>query len=175
MGAGVAGLWPAWKDRRQPEGEPSVCTAAEIASVAAREAMEDAAAVIGAAPPARRAVVLGTCFGEDFRAFAGLAQELADAIGFLGPCLAISTACSSSTNAIGFGRDLVRLGAADVVLAGGADVVTREIMAGFAALGVLAPGKCAPFSEPTGITLAEGAGFVLLARSSALPPEGRRK
>ena len=47
-----------------------------------------------------------------------------------------------------------------------ADSLLREAFAGFSALGVLSADKAAPFSEPTGTTLGEGAAFVVLERAS---------
>ena len=79
-----------------------------------------------------------------------------------GPRITVSTACTSSTNAIGVGLDLLQQNAADVVIAGGADALTPMMFAGFHALGVLSPEKCAPFSERYGTTLGEGAGFLIL-------------
>jgi len=44
------------------------------------------------------------------------------------------------------------------------DVLTQELFAGFHSTGVLSPDKCAPFSEPRGTNLGEGAGFAILER-----------
>lgn len=176
----IAGLWPAWDDRVE---DPMVVGAdlpsmarrfpvLEMARVAADEAWT--AARIGARledgtlDPLRVALVLGTCFGQGFQQFHEVTEGLADGLGIRGPRLTVSTACSSSTNAVGLGRDLLRTGRADLVLAGGADVVLREVFAGFCALGVVSAQKCAPFSEPPGINLGEGAGFVVLERQDAV-------
>ena len=48
------------------------------------------------------------------------------------------------------------------MVAGGADVLSAEVFAGFHALGLLSREKCAPWSEPYGTTLGEGAGFLVL-------------
>jgi 3-oxoacyl-[acyl-carrier-protein] synthase II len=58
--------------------------------------------------------------------------------------------------------ELLRLGSADLVLAGGADFLSDSVFAGFHALGVLSAAKCSPFGLPMGTTLGEGAGFLLL-------------
>jgi 3-oxoacyl-[acyl-carrier-protein] synthase II len=84
----------------------------------------------------------------------------------------ISTACASSTNALGLGKDLLDAGVADVVLAGGADTLTPEIFAGFHALGLLSAAPCAPFSHPPGTTLGEGAGFLVLERADEARARG---
>jgi len=178
--ARLGGTWPGWDGRVQPEPGPDqdlASTAAdfplhELALVAAREAWQGAA--IQPTDARRTALVFGTCFGHGFAEFHGVAERIAAGLGLAGPCLTISTACASSTNAIGLARDLVRLGHADVVVAGGADSLLREAFAGFAALGVLSPDKCAPFSEPEGTTLGEGAGFLVLERETDASRRGAR-
>lgn len=135
----------------------------EFAVRAGREALE-AARVPGRCPPDRVALVLGTGLADASQPPHTLVESVADALGVEGPRLAVSTACSSSTGALGLGVELLALGVADVVLAGGADVLTPEILAGFNALGVLSPQPCAPFSTPAGTTLGEGAGFLVLER-----------
>jgi 3-oxoacyl-[acyl-carrier-protein] synthase II len=167
----LGATWPGWDGREQPVPSKELdlfATAApfplhELAIVAAREAWDGS----GVAPADRRrvALVFGTCFGHGFTEFSAVAERVARALDLRGPCVTISTACSSSTNAIGLGRDMLLRGHADVVLAGGADSLLREAFAGFSALGVLSTEPCAPFSEPPGTTLGEGAGFVVLERS----------
>jgi 3-oxoacyl-[acyl-carrier-protein] synthase II len=176
--ATLAGLWPRWDGRwlRAPGiGQPperTVCVE-EMAVVAAREAWEEAR-VPASTPRTRLALVLGTCFGEAFEGFSTLTEAVADALGVDGPRLTVSTACASSTNAIGLGRDLLASGDADVVIAGGADALWPEVFAGFDTVGVLSPGKCAPFSEPIGATLGEGAGFLVLEPLAAARARGAR-
>src|SRR5690606_41178300 len=51
----------------------------------------------------------------------------------LGPVTCVVTACSASANAIGDAAELIRRGAADVMVAGGAEAsITDYAMAGFA-------------------------------------------
>lgn len=151
----LAALYPGWE-----EGGP--VSAISLAVAAAREAWADARLGSAGHAPERIAVVLGTCFGEKFEGFSELTEAVAGAVGARGPCITVSTACSSSTSAVGIARDLVERGDADAALAGGADILTREVFAGFQALGALSAEKCAPFSEPPGTTLGEGAGFVVI-------------
>lgn len=136
------------------------------AARAAKEAWADAAP--GPVDPARVAVVAGTTEGEAHD-LVGLADAVAEAVGARGPRLTISTACTSSANAIGLGADLLERGDADLVVAGGAERLFAEMLAGFFRLGVLAAEPCAPFGETRGTTLGEGAGFVVLAREGARP------
>lgn len=96
---------------------------------------------------------------------AKITLAVAEALDARGPRWMVSTACTSSSNAIGLGCDLIASGDADVVIAGGAERLTPEMFAGFNRLGVLAIEKCAPFGATRGTTLGEGAGFVVLVRA----------
>lgn len=148
-------------DRNTPE-LASVPFCIEMAVTAAREAWEGAG--LDGTAKQRIALVLGTSLGEAGNLVHAITAAVGDALGIAGPRLTVSTACASSTNAIGMALDLLALDAADIVIAGGADVLTPLVYAGFAALGVLSTEKCAPFSEPPGTTLGEGAGFLVLGR-----------
>ncbi len=130
---------------------------------AAREAL-DQARLTTLPAASRSALVFGTALGNLQCPVHELAEEMAGALGLAGPTLTVCTACSSSSGAIGLGRDLLLNGEADVVVAGGADVLTAKVFAGFHALGVLSPSKCAPFSSPFGTSLGEGAGFLVIER-----------
>jgi 3-oxoacyl-(acyl-carrier-protein) synthase len=75
----------------------------------------------------------------------------------------ISTACSSSANAIGFGAKLIRHGMLDVVVAGGTDALTKFTLNGFNSLLILDRAWCKPFdNERQGLNLGEGAGYLVL-------------
>jgi 3-oxoacyl-[acyl-carrier-protein] synthase II len=168
--SGLAGLWPAWDNLANGwdsvSSRPTAATprVVEMALVAADEAWGQAGIEKSGVPRQRVALVLGTCFGERLEGFHTLTEAVAEAFGADGPRLTISTACSSSANAIGLARDLLRAGVADVVMAGGADALWPMVFAGFHALGALTTGKCTPFSELPGTTLGEGAGFLVLER-----------
>lgn len=110
----------------------------------------------------RVGMVLGTSLGSARTDLAKFVEEIASAVELVGPRVVLSTACSSSTHAVGMARDWLASGFVDVALAGGADELSPEIYAGFSALGVVSPTRCAPFSEPVGTSLGEGAGFVVL-------------
>jgi 3-oxoacyl-[acyl-carrier-protein] synthase II len=143
LSAHLAATWPGWDGRTQPEPGPDrdlAATAAdfplhELALIAAREAWCDAG--VAGVDPRRTALIFGTCFGHGFSEFDAVADRIAAGLELAGPRVTISTACSSSTNAIGLARDLLLRGYADTVLAGGADALLREAFAGFSALGVL--------------------------------------
>lgn len=146
--------------------------ALQFAIPAAKEALLSAG--LGDLVPCatRVTLVFGTSLATHPEGIHRLAEITGDAICAQGPRITISTACSSSANAIGYGRDLLLNGAADVVIAGGADALTEEIFAGFHNLGLLAPDKCAPFSEPPGTSLGEGAGFLVLERGEDAAKRG---
>src|SRR5688572_988007 len=134
------------------------------------------------AAPERIAIVLGTALGgvEELqhvvegdrsarRAFDALydspAHALAAWLGARGPVLTVSSACASGATALGLGADLLRAGAADLVVAGGYDILCRFVMRGFDALRSLARERVRPFDRRrTGLLLGEAAGLVLLAR-----------
>jgi 3-oxoacyl-[acyl-carrier-protein] synthase II len=140
----------------------------DFAIDAAREASV-AAGLAGLAAD-RIALVVGSGLGDHELALHRVTELVGDAIGVRGPRLTVSTACTSSTNALGLALDLLEQGAADAVVAGGADMLTPLVFAGFHALGVLSPKPCAPFSQPSGTSLGEGAGFVVLERDARRVP-----
>lgn len=75
----------------------------------------------------------------------------------------ISTACSSSANAIFHGARLIKNDLADVVIAGGADSLTKFTLNGFNTLMILDKEFCKPFDENrAGLNLGEGAGYLVL-------------
>ena len=75
----------------------------------------------------------------------------------------ISSACASSSAAIGFASNLIQNGKHDCVLVVAADAVTEFVFSGFSSLMALDPGKAKPFDKNrAGLSLGEGAGFILL-------------
>lgn len=79
-----------------------------------------------------------------------------------GQCITLSNACSSSGAAIAYSIELLRSGKTEWVLAGGADGFSKLTYAGFESLGAMADGPCAPFSDPIGMSLGDGSGFLIL-------------
>jgi 3-oxoacyl-[acyl-carrier-protein] synthase II len=76
-----------------------------------------------------------------------------------------ATACASAGAAIGTAVDYLRSGHADVAIAGGSDALCRLTYSGFNVLQAVDPGPCSPFSsERKGITLGEGAAYLVLER-----------
>lgn len=95
----------------------------------------------------------------------GAAEFLASYLGIGGPAYTVSTTCSSSANALGAARRLLRVGICDAVVVGGADSLCRTTLEGFAALGALSKTACNPFSKNRdGTLIGEGAALFLMTR-----------
>jgi 3-oxoacyl-[acyl-carrier-protein] synthase II len=111
------------------------------------------------------------------------AGQVAIELGARGPCLAPCTACASGASAIGIARDILRSGAADIVIAGGAEApVTPLYVAAFARMRALSrradPATASrPFdSQRDGFVLGEGAAvFVLESEEHARARGARRR
>ena len=99
-----------------------------------------------------------------------------------GPAWSVSAACASGAVAIGQGMELLRSGAADLVLAGGFDsLVSYAALCAFLKLDVMSRRTDEPAlaSRPfdagrDGFVMGEGAGFLLLQRTPDAVAEGRR-
>jgi 3-oxoacyl-[acyl-carrier-protein] synthase II len=162
----------------------------------AADAARDAALEPGTYPARRVAVMLGTSNGStegvtevvrnrvakapaDHALLATLsswiAHLIARRIGARGPNLTIDTACSSGLNSIGQAFRLVATGRIDCALAGGVDLFSFLNYTGFNSLGALDPRGCRPFDAGRGgISLGDGAAFVVLERESAARQRGAR-
>jgi 3-oxoacyl-(acyl-carrier-protein) synthase len=92
-------------------------------------------------------------------------HELARLLEAGGPVVCPSMACASGTAAIGIGLEWIRSGACDAVVAGGVDVLSGLVHAGFACLKALDPVRPRPFDrDRAGLGIGEGAALVLLQR-----------
>ncbi len=131
--------------------------------------------------PERLGVVVGTALGgveEGERALterrpgraAGARYDspgrtLAAHLGARGPVLTVSTACASGATALGLAADLLHDDRADLVVAGGYDILCRFVMRGFDALRSLTRERVRPFDRRrSGLLLGEGAALVAMAR-----------
>ena len=96
----------------------------------------------------------------------------------LGPFVrtrSLSSACSGGANAILVGATWLELGLCDAVLCGAADALCRVTLSGFNALASLDPTGARPFDRSRkGLTLGEGAGFVVLERIEDAERRGKR-
>ncbi|PLX76801.1 MAG: beta-ketoacyl-[acyl-carrier-protein] synthase family protein [Desulfuromonas sp.] len=80
-----------------------------------------------------------------------------------GPNQTVVNACSSGTDAIGLGASWIHSGACDIVIAGGADELSRVTYAGFSSLMITDTEPCKPFDvNRKGLNLGEGAGIMVL-------------
>ncbi len=107
-----------------------------------------------------------------YHALGSVATYLARHLKCRGPVITVSTACSSGTAAIKIALEMIRRGQARVVLTGGADALSRLTYYGFHSLQAIDPAGARPFDlHRRGLTVAEGAAFLLLAGAEE-PPEG---
>jgi 3-oxoacyl-[acyl-carrier-protein] synthase-1 len=98
-----------------------------------------------------------------FRSASFSAEFITRKFGISGPAFTVATACASGASAIMRGTELIRAGHCDAVIAGGADVITESVFAGFHSLEVLSDSLSNPFSKNRkGINLGEGAAFFLI-------------
>ncbi|MCX6333610.1 MAG: beta-ketoacyl-[acyl-carrier-protein] synthase family protein [Bacteroidia bacterium] len=87
----------------------------------------------------------------------------------------ISTACSSSANAIMVGSRLIENGILDRALVGGVDCLTLFTINGFNSLMILDKNGCRPFDENrNGLTLGEGAAFLVLESERIVEKTGKK-
>lgn len=166
----LAGMVPLPGTLEVDDAKGSRARCVQYAVLAGREALKRSGVAVR--DPHRVALVLGTSMGSHLGGLHEASAEVAAGLGIEGPVITVSTACASSTNALGIGRELLDQGLADVVLAGGSDVLAPEIFTGFHALGLLSASKCSPFSEAVGTTLGEGAGFLVLERAPEAEARG---
>ena len=156
-----------------------------LAVIAAKEAIEQAGEI-----PLERAVVStgtstgGLLEGEDYyfrrlirgrrrapasrvlqQPTSGPSDAVAQTFGLGGGVISNATACASAGAAIGMAADYLRSRHADVAIAGGSDALCRLTYSGFNVLQAVDPEPCTPFSATRkGITLGEGAGYLVLER-----------
>lgn len=181
IGAGL-GDWQADLD---PARLPLYDRVTQYALVAGAEAMARAGLPDGLGP--RAGVILGTAAGgiqtweDSYRAvFAegkarvsplvvprlmhnAPASHLSIRHGLTGPVLAVASACASANHAMGLAFQLVRSGAADVMLTGGAEaMLCFGGVKAWEGLRVLAPDACRPFSlGRKGMVIGDGAGVLV--------------
>ena len=103
-----------------------------------------------------------------------IADELMSYYGVSGGSYVISTACSASNNAVILGSQLLQDGEYDIAICGGCDEVADISLAGFTSLGAInADSPCKPYSSGAGISLGEGAGFLVLTKDRSYAKYGK--
>ena len=168
---------------------------AQMAFAAAQMAVADAGLSAPLPNPERAGVSFGTAIGGVDRMDEGIvtirtqsydrinpfvvptslpnisAFLISEAFQCLGPTLTVGTACATGTQAVGEGLEMIRRGAADLVIAGGTEGLIQEYtIGGFCAMRALpvnyndCPEKASrPFDkEREGFILSEGAGALIL-------------
>ncbi|MBX3577697.1 MAG: beta-ketoacyl-[acyl-carrier-protein] synthase family protein [Rhizobiaceae bacterium] len=159
-----------------------------LAIIAAGEALRQSGLVVDASNKARVGAVVGTgifgaeCVDENYRQLliagrsrAGVftvprsmpgapAGQVSMQYGVTGPVFGVTSACASSNHAFSAAADQLRLGRADVMLAGGTDApLVFGVMKGWEALRALAREACRPFSaDRDGLLMGEGSGMAVL-------------
>ena len=120
-------------------------------------------------------LVLGTSLGaflddsESRRSFSAWASAVAQELGCVLTPIVLSTACSSGSDAILVGAELIRAGAAKYCVCGGVDVLTPSKRLGHSALGTASLTQLRAFDvRHDGTLLGEGAGFMVLEPESPL-------
>ncbi len=100
---------------------------------------------------------------------------IADEFGLSGPSMAVATACSSGALAIAMAAELIQSGEADVMLAGGADSISRMTWGGFQSLLLVDATGCRPFDAArAGMSLGEGAAVLVLEAEETAVKRGAK-
>jgi 3-oxoacyl-(acyl-carrier-protein) synthase len=128
-------------------------------------------------PPTGHSRLLPSTAAES--TFACLHGSIAPLFNLQGPCLTVTTACSSGGHALALAADQLILGRADLMLVGGADAPLLPCLAdSFLAAGILDLRElkdfpCRPFAEgANGTILGEGAAFLVLEKKSSAHKRG---
>jgi nodulation protein E len=159
-----------------------------LAVLAAGEALSQAGLSFDAETGRRAGVLVGTgifgaeCIEENYRTLlverkprptvfsvprimpSAPAGQVSMQFGLKGPTFGVTSACASSNHALALAADQLRLGRADVMLAGGTDTpLVFGVLKGWEALRALAKEACRPFSlDRDGLVVGEGAGIAVL-------------
>ncbi len=97
-----------------------------------------------------------------------VAEHLARELHCSGPALTVSTACSSGAVAITLASNMLRSGQMETILVGGVDSLCRLTYYGFHSLQLVDRNGSRPFdAQRNGMTVAEGAGMLLLSTRDA--------
>jgi len=103
------------------------------------------------------------------------AARLRDALGLAGAIHAVSNACASGANAIGFAFREIQSGEADCAVAAGYDTMSEFTYAGFNSLQALSPTVCRPFDRNRdGLALGEGAAVLIIEELGRARARGAR-
>lgn len=178
----------------------------QFGMAAAQEALDDSGLTITPANASRVGVVIGSGIGGVGTLVAGATEavakgeewtsphlvpmilpdttpaKIAISFGARGPNMSIATACASSTNALGESAAMIRRGAADVMISGGAEAgLVKLVIAGFSNMGALSQRNDDPeaASRPfdrgrDGFVAGEGATILILEAEEHARSRGAR-
>lgn len=102
-------------------------------------------------------------------------EKIAEHIGITGFMTAVSTACSSSANAIMHAARMIKHRKLDMAVAGGTDSLSKFTLNGFNSLKILDRQACRPMDKNrAGLNLGEGAAYLVLESEESLQKSGKR-
>ncbi|QCK86167.1 beta-ketoacyl-[acyl-carrier-protein] synthase family protein [Phreatobacter aquaticus] len=170
-----------------------------MAMIAAKEAVTDAGLAEAGPFGPRTSVIVGTGIGslqtieESSRTMllegkrpdpltvpramtSASASNIGMTYGCTGTSFVISSACASSSQALGIATQMVRAGMTDRVIVGGTEaIVTPGGMKGWEVMRVLSPTLCRPFSKGrNGLLLGEGAAMLVIEAEELAVARGAR-
>jgi 3-oxoacyl-[acyl-carrier-protein] synthase II len=118
----------------------------------------------------------GDLFREAFLSFPGsLPALMARELGWRGPNIMLTSACAAGNFALAYAFEKIARGGADLMAAGGVDLLNLTNYAGFNRLQALAPQACAPFSlGRKGMIPAEGCAILILEELGRARSRGAR-
>lgn len=97
-----------------------------------------------------------------------LAGFVSHYLGLSGPSFVVSSACSSSAKVFANAVRMLAAGVCDAAVVGGVDSLCLSTLYGFNSLGLVSRFPCRPYdAERDGISVGEGAGFMLIERATA--------
>lgn len=100
-------------------------------------------------------------------------NDIADNCGDFDHTSTVSTACSSAMNALIMGKLLIENGERDIVVAGGAEALSKFHLNGFKSLMILDTQRCRPFDKTrAGLNLGEGAAYLVLESEASAKARG---
>ncbi len=195
LGAQVRGFLP--DDHFDSRDSRRMSRCDMLGAVALKEALMDSCIDLEQTDRTRLAVVIGSgsgglLNGEAFKRMIWTSRRprpslmasftsssFTDYIGLVtGACgfrATISTACSSSSTAIGLAGEIIRKGIADVVITGGSESLSETTFAGFNALRAVDDIPCRPFDrDRKGISLGEGAALYIIETAEHAAARGSR-
>lgn len=139
------------------EARTGVCLGTTMADIQALEAIDAAWAASGDRE-------FPSCLVRRYPGYT-ISANVAKQSRLQGPNVMIPTACAAGNYALAYAFDLLRLGKADVMLAGGVEPFSRIVFTGFNRLFAVAPERCQPFDRNRkGMLVGEGAGVLVLER-----------